>query len=270
WDEKDQPQRYITSNPIERIKGGEVLALEVTSQGQSRLAHLRYVDHPTYEVAEQRGLRLRSIETSAIPDRWHGLASADILIWDDPDLSTMQPDQLAAVVQWVQQGGRLVLTAGKNWASLTQSKLADLLPVRISGVRQARARDELLRLCRDKESTNRALKDKEDEVTRCVMQARGGAASGIWPYPSAAGEDPPAYRREYGRGVVTFVGAPLRELMRPLPVPRGDRKREAYEGDDEANPKEYNNDTYRESAAVCRELLQGLLPLPDLPRPGDN
>ncbi|MBN1315615.1 MAG: hypothetical protein JXA42_09115 [Anaerolineales bacterium] len=60
---------------------------------------------------------------------WSGL---DLLILNDVDTGTLNPDQLEAMQDWLGNGGRLVVTGGPNWLK-TSAGIRDLLPVEVQG-----------------------------------------------------------------------------------------------------------------------------------------
>jgi hypothetical protein len=63
------------------------------------------------------------------PDRALGYESADALVWLDPDPTRLAtPAQAEAIVNYVRQGGHLVLAAGSEWQALSGSFLSRLLP----------------------------------------------------------------------------------------------------------------------------------------------
>ncbi len=75
---------------------------------------------------------------------WIGLELADVVVWDDPDISAVSPAQLRALVEWVRFGGRLVVSASRNWQTISQSILAEVLPV-TSAVRPWSAETSFMR-----------------------------------------------------------------------------------------------------------------------------
>ena len=52
-----------------------------------------------------------SIRLNELPERAEGLRSIDLLVINDTDTSTLTPEQISALIGWVQQGGRLVSEA---------------------------------------------------------------------------------------------------------------------------------------------------------------
>jgi len=68
------------------------------------------------------------------PDNSIGYQGSDVLVWLDPDPSQMSSvAQREALVNYVNQGGHLVLAAGTGWQALTGSFLSELLPARPTG-----------------------------------------------------------------------------------------------------------------------------------------
>ncbi len=83
-------------------------------------------------LTDQEGdvrVNLRLVSASMLPDRVLGYESADALVWINPDPAKLDGlAQREAFVQYVRQGGHLVLAAGAGWQALTQSFLDELLP----------------------------------------------------------------------------------------------------------------------------------------------
>lgn len=79
----------------------------------------------------QRNKILIDIGLSQIPDRYEGLRSFDLLIFNDVDVTRLSPKQISALEMWVRQGGRLVIGGGTG-APLTISAFEDsFLPAQI-------------------------------------------------------------------------------------------------------------------------------------------
>ncbi len=58
-----------------------------------------------------------------LPTSWYDLEAADVIVCDQPDDARIGSDQAAALLQWVRQGGLLVLGPG-SLQSLGQTELA--------------------------------------------------------------------------------------------------------------------------------------------------
>lgn len=63
-----------------------------------------------------------------LPDRWWGLESVDVVVWDKPDPDKLNPAQADALVEWVRNGGQLVLGIGPAWRRIQKSRLSELVP----------------------------------------------------------------------------------------------------------------------------------------------
>ena len=64
-----------------------------------------------------------------IPDRAIGLESADVVVLRDFSQSSLTPEQLDSLRNYVAQGGTLVVAGGSDWQRLSTSPLKDLWPL---------------------------------------------------------------------------------------------------------------------------------------------
>lgn len=69
------------------------------------------------------------VSLDELPDRAEALRSLDSLILNDIDTSTLSPDQISAISNWVQQGGRLVIGGGAGAFQTTAGLPKDILPL---------------------------------------------------------------------------------------------------------------------------------------------
>ncbi len=67
------------------------------------------------------------------PDAWIGYQGVDVLVWDTPRPDRLRPAQLAAIREWVGQGGRLVVWLPAEGPLPDLAALADLLPAEVDG-----------------------------------------------------------------------------------------------------------------------------------------
>jgi hypothetical protein len=72
------------------------------------------------------------VNLETLPDRSEGLRSLDCLILNDTDTSSLTPEQVDALVSWVQQGGRLIIGGGVGALQTTAGLPASLLAQRPS------------------------------------------------------------------------------------------------------------------------------------------
>ncbi len=76
-----------------------------------------------------RAIRAGRMELSEVPDRWIGLQSADVIVWDEPKPTDLTIAQTEALIEWVRNGGQLVIGIGPSADDLRNTPLAPILPV---------------------------------------------------------------------------------------------------------------------------------------------
>lgn len=215
-DETGEVVKELTGQPALDFPADEFLVLDLSSP--RRLAHVAWLDSKRRQQANWINARhVRAMPPRELPSRWQGLDAVDAIVWDDADPSGLSPQQIAALVDWVHEGGRLLLTGGRNWQMLANSPLAEALPVTLIGVEERTEALEFLDIVESEEYSSRLTRRyARNPITRCRMEPRPGSI----PVPPRCPNPQIAHRRFLGRGVVTFVGASLNEL---LPVPSGMR-----------------------------------------------
>ncbi len=70
-----------------------------------------------------------------LPWDWTGYASLDLLVMYDPDWSKINPYQSKAIVEWVSNGGKLLVVLGKH-SLPSDGEISKILPCEVSGVRR--------------------------------------------------------------------------------------------------------------------------------------
>jgi hypothetical protein len=80
-----------------------------------------------------RNVAVARMPAADLPDRWWGLEAVDVLVWDQPDPAALSLAQRDALMEWVRNGGQLVLGIGAKWSALHKSDLAPLLPLQGDG-----------------------------------------------------------------------------------------------------------------------------------------
>jgi hypothetical protein len=68
-----------------------------------------------------------------LPDRWWGLEAVDVIFWDQPAPTSISLAQLDALVDWVRNGGQLVVGVGASWSAIRKSALAAIMPLEGEG-----------------------------------------------------------------------------------------------------------------------------------------
>ncbi len=76
-----------------------------------------------------RSICVASVPARDLPDRWWGLEAADVIVWDEPDPDRLSIPQLSALVEWVRNGGQLVVGIGPAWTKIQKSVLAEIMPL---------------------------------------------------------------------------------------------------------------------------------------------
>lgn len=120
-----RPQANLTflAGLVARERGGLALLNGVVLPGQER---------PKVIV---------DVALEDLPERMEGLRSFDLLVFNDVDTSRLTPGQTAALADWVQQGGRLVIGGGSGAAVTLAGLPATLLPATLAGQADLQAED---------------------------------------------------------------------------------------------------------------------------------
>ncbi|GMV25012.1 MAG: hypothetical protein AMXMBFR58_10430 [Phycisphaerae bacterium] len=74
---------------------------------------------------------MEGIRTTDLPDRWMGYAGIDAMVWGAGDPLEVRGERAAAIREWINRGGHLVVilpVAGQSWTSAGANELAELLP----------------------------------------------------------------------------------------------------------------------------------------------
>ncbi len=188
-----------------------LLIIDLSSK---RLPHVLGLDTGRSVRVEFCPRLVRSLAPRELPNEWQGLEAVDAIVWDDADPVDVSDRQLDSLIKWVENGGSLLITSGRNWQMLAGSTLAEHLPVKITGSSEVQEVQEFTGGIVKNEVYSAALSKRyrKKPVIRSEMRPQAGAI-GI-PFDSK-GLSPIAYRRALGRGNLTFVGASLRELLPP-------------------------------------------------------
>ncbi|HKQ46736.1 MAG TPA: hypothetical protein VJZ71_01555 [Phycisphaerae bacterium] len=242
----------LTAPPVSEARQDDLLIIDLTNP--RRLPHVAALDMDAAGERDRINARqVRGLSPRELPSMWQGLEPVDAIVWDDADPSELSQQQIEALVGWVKAGGRLLITAGKNWQALAQSPLAAALPVTLRGVSQTKEAQEFLDLVENNDYESRlALWYSKHPITRCKMNPLPDAL----PMPADCPNTQICYRRLLGRGVVVFVGASLRQL---LPPPK---KAAAPEGQGDASSSPRKEDDPFVDIACEKIVARRLLALP--------
>lgn len=201
----------IVSPPVGALSPDELLIVDLSKLGQVALLD----SGRSLGLADSLNRRtVRPLSPSDLPTNWMGLAIVDAIVWDDANPGEANDRQLAALIEWVRHGGRLLVTSGSNWKSVANSRLARVLPVTITGVDSVTEALEFENIV-GKELFGSLKLDRKylkNPITRCRMIPQPDAIR----VPRDIPNEQIAFRRILDRGLVTFVGASLNQLLPPF------------------------------------------------------
>lgn len=192
----------------EPISDDDWLILDVTDGALGRIR--RMLDADQLDRFDRRMI-IAHAAPDDLPANWAGLEMVDCLVWEKADPSRVSGPQLQALVHWVEQGGQLVLAAGRTADAVARSEvLAPLLPVQIGRIRST----------------------SELPTVRARLLGIAGEGTGAYGTPVVYAEcavvDDPAVKRvlydeaaestfvasrRVGRGRLVFVAAELDDLL---------------------------------------------------------
>jgi hypothetical protein len=69
-----------------------------------------------------------------LPGRWEALDAVDMIAIRNLPLTTLRPEQLQAIQQWIARGGRLLVAGGPNWTHYTHPAMRALAAVKVTGL----------------------------------------------------------------------------------------------------------------------------------------
>jgi hypothetical protein len=105
-------QRSIMIEDLDAQAADFILVISETAGG------FRYLhNEPRGTLAETEGIRQRrvaSVEPAELPTRWHDLMAANLIILDGPPREALTDAQWEALRAYVEAGGHLLITAGKD------------------------------------------------------------------------------------------------------------------------------------------------------------
>ena len=140
------------------------------------------------------------------------LEMVDCIVWDQADPTVLTEAQEQALVEWIRQGGKLLLAAGRTSDVVSQAThLGPLLPVSIGPVEPVSHLPETRRRLL-------GIRDSQDEgyrnqlaLAKCKAVSRSDVTN--WLYEETIDSTVVAGRR-LGRGYLLYVAAELEDLLR--------------------------------------------------------
>lgn len=160
-----------------------------------------------------------------LPDRWHGLASYEVLVWGSsvdafaPEL--LATDQASAIREWVERGGHLVVmmpSVGSAWLGAERNLLSALMPdVRLLERRAVTEADSIRVLVARPDPLDRLPLDRLTLRPMVPADDAGSGAGGAMPVMATADGTCFVMRRAVGVGAVTLVSLDVQGLVGGLP-----------------------------------------------------
>ncbi|CAG0948464.1 hypothetical protein PHYC_00030 [Phycisphaerales bacterium] len=124
-----QPNASAVLKPTQSIigmMGGRSLGLLKYTGGATRTNEdFHPLGHECAELAN-------GIKPAELPDRWMGLAPMEVLVWGEGDPVDLRGDRAAAVRDWVERGGHLVIIlpqVGQTWTNPQSNELHEIMPL---------------------------------------------------------------------------------------------------------------------------------------------
>jgi len=170
-----------------------------------------------------------SMKASDLPDNPLGLQAADYIVWlntDPAELHRGGDEKYQALRSWVKAGGNLVICTPSDWQKMND--FGDLLPVVITGSRNAFTLDPLRKLARPPTQRDRPLDDNAGANDKgpfpvALASPLPRAITEEWFAFDAAETDrtPWLVRKTYGAGSVTWVAQDLGDRLNRAVVSTG-------------------------------------------------
>lgn len=104
----------MTAPMFEPIGNETQLILDISSKRVTGLDQFNspadeYLGYAWGQRNYYRSICVATLPARDLPDRWWGLEAVDVVVWDEPDPDALSIAQLAALVEWVRNGGQLVV-----------------------------------------------------------------------------------------------------------------------------------------------------------------
>ncbi len=187
------------------ISHDDALILSLSRESIGRVADL--VDL-TEQALYARPLHVGHMSPSDLPELWIGLEAVDYILWDDAHPEDLTERQLAALLEWVRQGGTLLIAASQTAGAIVLTDaLNEILPVDLGEVAAVDDLPGLRRKLLEAEPNDAGFPFPVSMV-HCTLREgatlvarEGNVRSDV------------VTRRRVDRGHVIFVGMTLKDLF---------------------------------------------------------
>ena len=200
----DTPGRHAEVEISIRPQNASAVTIGVVGDDPLGLANLS-ATHPggvpgtrgrTPLDASQRVVRSGVMPLKTLPGNSAAYRGFDWLVWPSADPSKVGEREVTAISHWVADGGHLFISVTDNWRQLQQSPLADALPVRLDGLRDADLTPLLETLHAD---------PRDSPTPIATGQLSVGPLRKTWTFATSAEGDPLWVAGTYGLGTVHLL-----------------------------------------------------------------
>ena len=123
--------RLVTLHDLDAFRQDFIV---VVSETAGAFRHLATKKSQNIEDEDQRRLRMVAVvEPSELPSRWHDLMLANLIVIDGPPREQLTDTQWAALKSYVQAGGHVLITAGKDPSRL-KGAVEELAGITVRGM----------------------------------------------------------------------------------------------------------------------------------------
>lgn len=128
----EKTYRAMTALPPLAIEDNDLVLLEIAT---STAGYVRSLVDETQSDRNARRVFAALTEPAGLPELWIGLEMVDYIVWENARPGDLSERQLGALIDWVRQGGTLLISASRTAGALAQTAaLQDVLPVDIGPV----------------------------------------------------------------------------------------------------------------------------------------
>lgn len=145
-----QDGALVTELPLPQcgqLLNEDLLVLDISDAKVTALGSLQVLREGTWSPGQRtdgtrnfyRNVVIGTLPRGAkdLPDRWWGLEAVNVIVWDQPDPAALTSWQRDALIEWVRNGGQLILGIGPSWGALSKSDFAPILPLAGEGATQS-------------------------------------------------------------------------------------------------------------------------------------
>ena len=186
--------RYVQLHDLDA--GGEDFVV-VVSEASGAFRHLATKQRNIEDESQRHERRVAVVEPQELPSRWHDLTLANLIVIDGPPREQLSDSQWAALKSYVQAGGHLLISAGKDPSRL-KGPVEELAGITVRGMMEVSALDG-----GESEDLNWAPKDPSWKLPMVDISVSPKGSPTV--RYSQAERKVEMCRRFYGLGSVTFL-----------------------------------------------------------------